>query len=57
MVYLNPKVMKEARELGLNISRIYENALKEAIRRLRGENLQDSHNSGDGAGPEVSTLN
>jgi post-segregation antitoxin (ccd killing protein) len=38
MVYLDPEVVKEARELGLNISRICENALREAIRRLKGEN-------------------
>ena len=37
MVYLDPKVVEEARELGLNISKVCENALKEAIRRLKGE--------------------
>ena len=52
VIYLNPEIVKEAKELGLNISKISENALKEAIRRLRGGNLQDNHNSGDEAGPE-----
>jgi len=44
MVYLDPKVVKEARELGLNISKVCENALKEAIRRLKGENPKTNPN-------------
>jgi post-segregation antitoxin (ccd killing protein) len=40
MVYLDPKVVAEARELGLNISKICENALKEAIKRLKGQELK-----------------
>lgn len=36
MVYLDPEVVREARELGLNISRVSENALREAIRKLKG---------------------
>ena len=50
MIYLDPKVVKEARELGLNISRISENALKEAIRRLKGvdcPNILNSQTSDD----------
>ena len=43
MVYLDPEVVKEARELGLNISRICENALREAIRRLKGEDCQNNN--------------
>jgi post-segregation antitoxin (ccd killing protein) len=35
MVYLDPKIVAEARELGLNISRICENALKMAIEQLK----------------------
>jgi|YelNatPaOPRAMG01_1025707.scaffolds.fasta_scaffold06057_8 post-segregation antitoxin (ccd killing protein) len=35
MVYLDPKIVAEARELGLNISKICENALKMAIEQLR----------------------
>jgi len=37
MLYLDEDVVKEARELGLNLSKVAENALKEAIRRLKGE--------------------
>ncbi len=45
MIYLDPQVVKEARELGLNISKVSENALKEAIRRLKGENSQNKQDS------------
>lgn len=45
MVYLDPQVVKEARELDLNISKTCENALKEAIRQLKGENCQNILNS------------
>ncbi|MGF3573720.1 MAG: type II toxin-antitoxin system CcdA family antitoxin [Candidatus Bathyarchaeia archaeon] len=45
MIYLDPKVVEESRELGLNISKVSENALKEAIRRLKGENCQNILNS------------
>ena len=38
MVYLDPKIVAKAREIGLNISKICENALREAIRRLKSEN-------------------
>ena len=34
-VYLDDKVVKEAKELGLNISKICENALRTYIRALR----------------------
>ncbi|GEM_PF-1175884 len=51
VIYLDPEIVKEARDLGLNISKISENALKEAIRRLKGENLQNSYNSGNRADP------
>ncbi len=44
MVYLDPKIVEEARELGLNISKVCENALKEAIRRLKGEYSQNNLN-------------
>ena len=42
MVYLDPEVVKEVRELGLNLSKISENALKEAIRRLRTPSVQNN---------------
>lgn len=45
MIYLDQKVVKEARELGLNLSKVSENALKEAIRRLKGENPSNILNS------------
>ncbi len=35
-IYLNPELTKLARELGLNISKTCENALKQAINRLQG---------------------
>jgi len=45
VIYLDPEVVKEAKELGLNISKVCENALKEAIRRLKGEYPQNVLNS------------
>ena len=33
-LYLNVELVEKAKELGLNISKVCENALKEAIRRL-----------------------
>ena len=38
-LYVDVEVVKEAKELGLNISKVCENALKEAIKRLKGEYL------------------
>jgi post-segregation antitoxin (ccd killing protein) len=43
MVYLDPKVVAEARELGLNILKICENALKKAIKRLKGQKSKNNH--------------
>ena len=34
-IRIDEDVLREAKEIGLNISKISENALKEAIRRLR----------------------
>ncbi len=45
MVYLDPEVVSEARELGLNISKVCENALREAMRRLKGEYFKTEPNS------------
>jgi len=45
VIYLDPEVVKEAKDLGLNISKVSENALKEAIRRLKGENPKNILNS------------
>ena len=36
-IRVDEDVLREAKELGLNVSKIAENALKEAIRRLKGE--------------------
>ena len=35
-INLTPKVYEKAKNLGLNISKVCENALKEAVRRLKG---------------------
>lgn len=43
-IRIDEEVFREAKELGLNVSKITENALKEAIRRLKGENLQNNPN-------------
>ena len=40
LINLPPELVREARELGLNISKIAENALREYIRRLKGSNEQ-----------------
>ena len=61
MLYLDPEVVRKAKELGLNLSKVCENALKEAIRRLEGSDLQTSSFSKrncvvvDGAGFEPAT--
>jgi hypothetical protein len=47
VIYLDPEIVKEAKELGLNISKIAENALREAISRLKGEIGKNNPNSGD----------
>lgn len=41
VIYLDPEVVKEAKELGLNISKICENVLKEYIRKLTGSNQKN----------------
>jgi len=35
-VKMEKELVKQAHELGLNVSKVCENALKEAIRRLKG---------------------
>ena len=35
-ITLGPEVVKEAREAGLNISRVAETAIKQALERLKG---------------------
>ena len=46
MITLPPEIVKKARELGLNISKISENALKEYIKRLQGPNPQKDNSEG-----------
>ena len=42
LLYLDEDVVEEAKELGLNLSKVCENALKEAIKRLKGENCENN---------------
>jgi len=44
-LYLDAKVVETARRVGLNVSRVSENALVEAIERLGGSKLGNSLNS------------
>ncbi len=41
-ITLTPESVEKARELGLNISRVAQNALDEAIRRLGGPNYRST---------------
>jgi len=43
-IRIDEDVFREAKELGLNVSKISENALKEAIRRLKGVNSHTKSN-------------
>jgi len=36
-IRIDEKVFREAKDLGLNVSKIAENAVKEAIARLKGK--------------------
>ena len=64
-INLDPKVVRKARELGLNISKIAENALKEYIKRLESSDYKNNVSSNsfgdkvlrvvDGAGFEPAT--
>jgi post-segregation antitoxin (ccd killing protein) len=54
MVYVDEEIAREAKELGLNISKTCEIALKQAIERLRplyaknkDENSPDTHHDSD----------
>ena len=44
-IYVDEEVVRKAKEIGLNISKISENALKEVIEKILGSNLRK------GAGP------
>ena len=41
-IYVDKDVVREAKEVGLNISKVCENALKDAIRRLKSENCKNT---------------
>ena len=41
-LYLDARVVENARKLGFNISKVSENALKEAIKRLQGPEQRNS---------------
>ena len=41
-IELNPELVNIAYEMGLNVSKTCENALKEAIRRLKGFNSENT---------------
>jgi post-segregation antitoxin (ccd killing protein) len=45
-VTLPPEKVKKARRLGLNLSRILENALDEYLKRLEGSEIQTETNGG-----------
>ena len=45
-IYIDEDVAKEAKEIGLNISKLCENCLKEAIRRLETPSSQTVTNGG-----------
>ena len=40
LLYIDSETTKKAKELGLNLSKVSENALKEAVRRLEGMDSQ-----------------
>ena len=44
-INLDPEVVRKARELGLNISKIAENALKEYIERLESSDYKNNVSS------------
>jgi post-segregation antitoxin (ccd killing protein) len=41
-VYLNPELLNLAKEMGLNISKTCENALKTAINKLQGNSTENN---------------
>ncbi len=45
-ITIDPEVLRKAKEYGLNVSKIAENALKEYIRRLEGSSQRTETNGG-----------
>ena len=46
-IYVNEKIVKKAREMGLNLSKISENALKKAIERLNKVEIEENGSISD----------
>jgi post-segregation antitoxin (ccd killing protein) len=46
LLYIDSEIAKKAKELGLNLSKVSENALKEAVRRLEGMNSETGSQDG-----------
>lgn len=44
-LYLNQEIVRTAKQVGLNISKVSENALLDAIRRLKGPKPETGLNS------------
>ena len=44
MITIDAEIVKKAKEIGLNISKVSENALKEMIKRIESPNPQIKHN-------------
>jgi post-segregation antitoxin (ccd killing protein) len=44
-IRVDEDVLREAKALGLNVSKVAENALREAVRRLKGEYFKTEPNS------------
>ena len=42
LLYIDNEIVQTAKDLGLNLSKVSENALKEAIRRLKGINSENN---------------
>jgi hypothetical protein len=55
-IELNPDLANLAYEMGLNASKICENALKQAINRLQGLNVSKTMVDGTGFEPATSTM-
>ncbi len=51
-IYLDKHVIRKSKDLGLNISKTCENALKEAIRRLEGSNPKTTSGNSHAGTPE-----
>ena len=55
-IRVDTETHKKARELGLNISKICDNALKEAVAKLEAPNPKTMHNGGSPIDPEIENM-